>query len=413
LLVGCSRDVAGGKASADPHSRLAAPNPRFFQRAEPALANRSGFVAIGAGDEHACALAGDGRVACWGGNILGQAIPRSPETGKDPGRERLRPTWVPEVEGAIDLSVSGAHTCVVTGRGELLCWGGNVTGSMGGDASLSTFGVSRRFGRDFTHVHARNGGTCGLTKGAAPRCVGGAENGRMLRDDVPSTSHGGPYYSELRPMVGLSPPMQLALGGRHACALSDDGEVSCWGLNNLGQLGLARASAETPTRVDGLSQIVAISTAYFTTCALDEAGAVFCWGEGTEGQLAVDPRELHGSMDKRTRAKAERVLGIGPAKEISVGGLSVCIREADDGVSCWGSRRRDTGWGAHPWMPGRVDGLTDAVAISLSTTISDAFVCALTKDGRVRCAGANDAGQLGDGGESRGGVVEVDVSEVR
>jgi hypothetical protein len=165
----------------------------------------------------------------------------------------------------------------------------------------------------------------------------------MLRDDVPSTSHGGPYYSELRPMVGLSPPMQLALGGRHACALSDDGEVSCWGLNNLGQLGLARASAETPTRVDGLSQIVAISTAYFTTCALDEAGAVFCWGEGTEGQLAVDPRELHGSMDKRTRAKAERVLGIGPAKEISVGGLSVCIREADDGVSCFQTKGHGVG----------------------------------------------------------------------
>ena len=30
---------------------------------------------------------------------------------------------------------------------------------------------------------------------------------------------------------------QIALGGAHSCVLTNDGEVKCWGRNNLGQLG--------------------------------------------------------------------------------------------------------------------------------------------------------------------------------
>jgi alpha-tubulin suppressor-like RCC1 family protein len=75
-------------------------------------------------------------------------------------------------------------------------------------------------------------------------------------------------------------------GGRHAWALLDDGTVSCWGLNNLGQLGPdAGQGSAAPKPVADLSRVVQLDAGCFYTCALRRDGTVWCWGENDDGEL--------------------------------------------------------------------------------------------------------------------------------
>jgi hypothetical protein len=76
-------------------------------------------VRVGAG--HACALATDGRVFCWGAGWT-HALGR--DTGEDTSA-----TFGPEALGvqslprAVDLAVGGSMACAITFGGEVYCWG--------------------------------------------------------------------------------------------------------------------------------------------------------------------------------------------------------------------------------------------------------------------------------------------------
>jgi hypothetical protein len=58
---------------------------------------------VAAGYEHSCALDGDGRAVCWGGDAYGQASP--------PGYTFSA------------LSAGYEHSCGVTAGGGVACWG--------------------------------------------------------------------------------------------------------------------------------------------------------------------------------------------------------------------------------------------------------------------------------------------------
>ena len=47
--------------------------------------------------------------------------------------------------------------------------------------------------------------------------------------------------------------LSIALGGDHTCAVLDDNTLKCWGLNNVGQLGVFDiANRNSPSSVDSL-----------------------------------------------------------------------------------------------------------------------------------------------------------------
>lgn len=48
--------------------------------------------------------------------------------------------------------------------------------------------------------------------------------------------------------------------------------------------------------VEGLSDVVQISTLANATCALRNDGTVWCWGSNTYGELAVDVEEVEESF---------------------------------------------------------------------------------------------------------------------
>ncbi len=66
--------------------------------------------------------------------------------------------------------------------------------------------------------------------------------------------------------------IEVSRGYDHACALGDDGSISCWGANDVGQ-------ASPPAS----GRFTAISSGHKGTCALRDDGAVLCWGSFTVG----------------------------------------------------------------------------------------------------------------------------------
>lgn len=87
-----------------------------------------------------------------------------------------------------------------------------------------------------------------------------------------------------------------ARGGSHACALLQEGTVSCWGANESGQLGTGPSDAEpmpafltTPRTVNGISNaasVAAVGTGLAgTSCVVSKTGDVACFGSDASGQL--------------------------------------------------------------------------------------------------------------------------------
>ena len=73
----------------------------------------------------------------------------------------------------------------------------------------------------------------------------------------------------------------------HACAITAEHEVRCWGYNRFGQLGDGTTDDRwTPVEVVGVEQdVLAVAVGGRHTCALLADGGLSCWGENYEGQL--------------------------------------------------------------------------------------------------------------------------------
>ncbi len=198
-------------------------------------------------------------------------------------------------------------------------------------------------------------------------------------------------------------PVQVSASGFSTCAVMSDGTVRCWGFALTGEPfqteRMKIQGTSTPTEVAGLAGIVQVSVGVRFACALDAAGTVFCWGENEKGQL--------GNGTTANSPTPVAVVGLPPATRIAVGVANVCatVRGVglNAGVYCWGWNQvaqLGNGTTVDSPVPTQVVGVGDAVDVSVGRTHG----CAITRnsfvspaENRLRCWGANDFGQLGDG----------------
>ena len=87
---------------------------------------------------------------------------------------------------------------------------------------------------------------------------------------------------------------QVACGGAHTAALTDDGVLYIWGRGNEGQLGLGDLRPRAvPTLMKALGDKQAGTTVLQAACggahtlALCDNGEVYAWGLNEEGQLGL------------------------------------------------------------------------------------------------------------------------------
>ncbi|MCB9137913.1 MAG: hypothetical protein H6642_06165 [Caldilineaceae bacterium] len=205
-------------------------------------------------------------------------------------------------------------------------------------------------------------------------------------------------------LVPLGNIQAVTAGSGHACALTTDGGVFCWGDNTYGQLGDdTRVDRPTPVAVAGLnSGVIMISAGRDHTCALKESGELLCWGKNDDGQIGDNTL-----TDRRTPAA---VYGLGAGVQaVAAGGEFTCAVMTDGGVKCWGQNfdgQLGIGTTSDRKTPTDVSGLSTGV---VEITAGGEHACALTAQGDVKCWGANNYGQLGDG-SFQGRLLPVDVT---
>lgn len=355
-----------------------------------------GVTAIAAGNDETCAVDGAGGVSCWGANDSGQL-----GDGMAPDAERMTSTPVAMAlpgEVATQVAVGADFACAVAQSGAVYCTGHNDHGQVGPptlpsqpacpvnntDCSITP----RRIPLDVkaTAVIAGNAFACAIDDQHALWCWGA--------DDNLALADGGDGEDRTFPVQLHYPDAeQVSAGGGYLCVRSSDG-LRCSGYNGFGQLGIGvRTTMPAPIAVDAGQPVTSVASGAAFTCAVlaDETAA--CWGNDQVGQLG------DGTFGGRTHPVP--VVGLAHVKKLASNQDHTCALVGDTGgVACWGDNAsgelgdgsRETRSTAQPVLDGAA-ALTGAVDLAVGSNHS----CALLANGKVKCWGANNLGQLGSG----------------
>lgn len=181
--------------------------------------------------------------------------------------------------------------------------------------------------------------------------------------------------------------ISIGTGALHSCALNADGEVYCWGNNEVGQLGQGNTGDPSlvPIKVPGLGKVSQLSVGAVHTCALS-LGKAFCWGQNGNGKL--------GSGSDAQSNSPVVVKDLESIIQISANRLSTCAVTSSKSVYCWGDNfagMLGTGDTKGSLVPVNVKGLPTI------TSVATAFnhACALSEAATVYCWGDNANGQFG------------------
>lgn len=218
--------------------------------------------------------------------------------------------------------------------------------------------------------------------------------------------------------------LDVGAGRSHTCALIEGGRVRCWGLNNNGQLGYKNTEnfgdnepPSDPADVPLGEDAVAISVGGSHACATLDNGTVRCWGQGDSGQLGLGNTNNVGDDEFPFDVITVNNLDDG-VLGMAAGGSHSCALVGAGAVRCWGlNASGQLGYGntTNLTVVLNVDLTLGALATLL--VAGEDHNCALLDDGKVRCWGRNNRGQLGYGNtdnigddESPGSVVPVPIT---
>ncbi len=152
---------------------------------------------------------------------------------------------------------------------------------------------------------------------------------------------------------------------------------------------------------EGAYQFKQIATGRLTGCGVTTGGGVLCWGNNDLGQL--------GNGNSATSSEPLPVTGLSSGvKSIALGQYYGCAVMVDGKVRCWGhndSGQLGDNTRTNRYVPVEVSGLSNVSSIAASYS----YTCAVTTSGGVKCWGYNGYGQLGNGSTGTSGV-PVDVT---
>ncbi len=336
-------------------------------------------TALVAGYHRTCAIAG-GNLYCWG------------DTPGDGGSAASSPqpiaTSVDEVSSSADtVSPIGLGVTCFIAAGELRCWG---DGSDAQQQDLTTTVVPTLLATPAmpTHIGAGADHVCASTTGSVS-CWGATGFDQVGTNFVDTGTCESGLCTDIASMVYVDGTIdQIAAGLSHTCAHDTTGAVSCWGLDNEGQLGNGMVGSDALSEVfTTADSVVQISAGDLATCAVTRDGTWACWGAGGDGQLG------NGGM-------ADSDMAVFMMTEtfatISVGASSTCGVTAMSAVACWGNNLTGVAGlslGEQDETSPTAKGIANAKLIAVGYD----HACAALTSGDIECWGDAFDGALGTG----------------
>jgi alpha-tubulin suppressor-like RCC1 family protein len=279
-----------------------------------------GMTAVAAGSSHSLAIR-NGALYAWGGNYDGQLGVGSFTSGFTASFATPQPV-VGMSSGVTAAAGGGSHSLAVK-DGALYAWGYNGNGECGTGVTIpyryNTPQLVPGMTSGVTAVSTGNNHSLALKDGAVYAW------GSNARDKLGS---GSSAYYEASPQLVVdmdSGVTAIAAGGHHNLALKN-GVLYAWGYNAYGQLGIDKETTESsvPVPVPGMTTGVTAIAAKSNASMVLKDGQVYLWGSGWYGQHLPD-----------TPTKVDGLTNI---VQIEVGsdGDSYYALDADGGLWAWG-----------------------------------------------------------------------------
>ena len=347
---------------------------------------------IAAGDKHTCAIAVNDTIWCWGDNTYSQLGSAAFPDGLS--LAPIQTTALPGSRIARRIVAGANHTCVLATDGTVWCWGDNGWGALGVSGGTQADPVQVTLGATATMIAAGGAETCAVLSDNSLKCWGRNNKGQLGNGTSGTTAVTTPVYTSLVPASFTV--AQIEIGSSHSCAISTLGAAWCWGEFTNGRLGTtASSNAVTPVAtasLGGTASEVAAGGAH--TCAMLTNGTLSCFGSNNMGQLGQALATASSSTPTLVTLAAT-------ATHVSAGGQFTCALMTSASVQCFGQNDGgQLGSGATSAAretPGTVSGLSGTVVDVVAGTN---HACGVMSTGQVRCWGKNDLGQLGIGTQS-------------
>lgn len=291
------------------------------------------FRQVVAGDGWSCGLTPDGALYCWGRVMTGRVPDRSFPL-------RIAPELLLDRIALEEIDLCGFGT-----SGELYCARDNPQRTL-----------QRVPGGPYQQVSSSGATTCGIDLAGSAFC------GRW--DFVAP----GP--------IDVPPLNAIDIGDSFfQCGTTADGEAWCWGFNKFGELGNGtRVDSAVPVRAGFDLRFRQVEAGSSFTCGITVDDEMWCWG-----------LVLYGAKEDSVALSPYRVSLPHPVTKIESGGFRRICALASGEVWCMGTRLMNP--------PQRIEGLPPLVDLSVGSSHG----CGTTADQQAWCFGANFFGQLGNG----------------
>jgi hypothetical protein len=251
------------------------------------------------------------RSTAGGANAHGQL-------GDSTSQDHPTPTNVAGLASGITAIAAGdAHTCALSTEGAIQCWGSNSDGQLGDGTTESRSTPVQVSGltSGIAAIAADGGRSCAISDHGNVQCWGrnfaaglGANANSSTPTDIPQLSSGID---------------SIAVSDTQTCILSAGGSMQCWGPNAYGHEGTSAIGGRVAT----------IALGNMHTCALTTDGRLFCWGDNSDGQLG-DPVGRGRSTPARATSFA------GSVAAVSAGQNRTCVITSEAGaIECVGDLR--------------------------------------------------------------------------
>jgi alpha-tubulin suppressor-like RCC1 family protein len=217
---------------------------------------------------------------------------------------------------------------------------------------------------------------------------------------------------------GTGVATKVSGGQHHTCALFGGGKVACWGNNERGQLGIGVVTdpSPVPLLVPGIDDAVDVSCGRRHTCVVHQTGKVSCWGINEFGEVG-NGADL-GNGPPPDEPSPVEVVGIDDAVTVSVGNVSFALLQTGE-LKAWGTNEHGelgddqaeqaSSVPVYVLDPQGQGHLSNVLAVSTN----EGSTLALLSDATAVCWGQNFFNQCGTGDSSGPLLVPKSVVEAQ